>query len=465
MAMGRSVFWRLLGALLTLPLLGAVAWAAPLTLEQALDRALADNPALAESRARIVQAQAALEESRAAFWPTLDARLEYLRADAPSAYLFKTIDARRLPAEVDFNDPGRFDNLETSLAARLNLYSGGQDRLRRDQADLRLEQARQGSLALENDLRAAVADTFLALLTARDLVDIARQSVLTLEREVELAQVRFAGGGLLRSEWLSLEVRLAEARRDEVRARAAERRLQAALGALLGVGTDVSWEPVDSPSDFIPPPDCDAALRLARRQRPELARAAQDLEIARLEQGVARAAYLPRLDLEARLYHDDPDLAYDDNRLNWTLGAQLNWNLFSGFATRARQAQAAGKRVESSAALRRLSLEIELEVRHAWLALEEAAAVEAWAEAARVQAKQAFAQVQTRFAGGAAEVTRYLEAELALNRSRVNAASAGRDRQRALFALARALGAERTPAQASPENSFPPERQAHGSDP
>ncbi|SDM42304.1 Outer membrane protein TolC [Geoalkalibacter ferrihydriticus] len=450
---------------LAVSLIPAGAGAETLTLERALALARADNPALAEAGARIAQARAVRDESRAAFWPQLDVGLEYVRGDAPSAYLFKTIDARQLPEDVDFNNPGRFDNLETFLEARLNLFSGGRDKLRYEQAGVRLEQARSVHASVENDLSAAVIDTFLALLSARDRVAIARQSTAVLEREVELAEVRYAGGSLLRSDLLSLAVRLAEARSAQVRARGVEQRLQAALAVLLGRGAEAAFEPVGAAWDFSIPAAYSEALERALRQRPELAAAAQEREVTRLEEAVVRAEFLPRLDLQARLYHDDPDFAYDDDQINWTLGAQLRWNVFSGFATRARAARVSGQAQESRSAQRRLRQQVELEVRQAWLTLDEARANQTLAETAAAHAEQAFDQVRTQFSGGAVAVTRYLDAELTLQRSRVNVAAANRDRQRALAELARALG-ELGPSQgAQGAQSSSTERTSDGQNP
>lgn len=415
-----------------------------LTLEKALSLARSANPALDQAEARMAQAKAALKESRAAFWPRVDVSLEYLRGDAPSAYLFKTIDARQLPPGVDFNEPGRFNNWETGVQAHLNLYAGGRDKLRYEQAQLGLEQARSARTALANQLDATVIDTYLALLTAQTLVEIAHQSLAVVEREIELAEVRFAGGSLLRADLLSLQVRRAEAQSEIIRAQAHQQRLRAALAVLLDLDAHAPLEIACGGFAYDPPQNYTQALERALARRAELANARQSLQRARLGQSVARSEYRPRLDLQARLYHDDPDLAYNADRLNWTLGARLRWEIFSGFATSAREESARGLIQESRAAERRQRRDIELEVRTAWLGVEEAAARQAVSVAAVAQAEEAFSLVQARFAGGAADVTRYLEAELTLSRSRMAAAAAERDHLRALAELARALGEGRS---------------------
>jgi len=411
-----------------------------LTLEQALNLAQSTNPALEQAEARIAQARAAVKESRSRFSPRVDVSLDYLRGDAPSAYLFKTIDARQLPSALDFNQPGQFNNWETGVKAQWNLYAGGHDKLRYQQSRLGLEQAHSERAALTNQLEAAVIDTYLALMTAQNLVEIAHQSLNVVERELELAQVRLTGGSLLRADLLSLQVRRAEARSEIIRARAHQQRLQAALAVLLDRDAHAPMETSSSDFSYEPPQDYSQALARALTRRAELAGARQSVQSARLELDVAHSGYLPRLDLEARLYHDNPHLSYNDDRLNWTLGARLSWNIFSGFSTSALEASARGQIQESLAAERSLRRDIELQVREAWLGAEEASAHQVVTAAAVLQAEEAFSLIQTRFAGGAADVTRYLDAELSLSRSRMAAAAAERDHLRALAELARALG-------------------------
>ena len=75
----------------------------PLALDQAILVALQDHPDIEMALARIRQAHAMIDEATASFWPMISAYGEYLQGNAPSSYLFKTIDQRMLPPNVDFN--------------------------------------------------------------------------------------------------------------------------------------------------------------------------------------------------------------------------------------------------------------------------------------------------------------------------------------------------------------------------
>jgi outer membrane protein len=105
-----------------------------LTLQDVLDIARDNNPDLLMALARIERARAMLEKSAAPFYPQVNVYTEYLQGDAPSAYLFKSIDQRKLPPDADFNDPGWFENYESGISAGINLFNGGRDGLNRKMA-------------------------------------------------------------------------------------------------------------------------------------------------------------------------------------------------------------------------------------------------------------------------------------------------------------------------------------------
>ncbi|MBS0013999.1 MAG: TolC family protein, partial [Desulfobacterales bacterium] len=150
--------------------------------------------------------------------------------------------------------------------------------------------------------------------------------------------------------------------------------------------------------------------------------------------------YLPGLDLTARYYVDDPDMAYDLDRENWTAAVVLNWDLFTGFSRPARISRAKARLKELLAADRKTLLEVQHDVRRAWFNLEDAAARHEAAKQSAQSAQESFRLVQEHYQGGAVTITRFLEAELDYRRARIRAAAAGYDKIRARAEAARAIG-------------------------
>ncbi len=89
---------------------------------------------------------------------------------------------------------------------------------------------------------------------------------------------------------------------------------------------------------------------------------------------------------------------------------------------------------------RKTTRQVQLEVKSAYLNLTEAQARCRVSQASVASAEQSLTLVQRQFDGGAATVTRYLEAELDLTRARQRAAAARYDRVKASADIARSLG-------------------------
>ncbi|MEZ4567986.1 MAG: TolC family protein [Desulfobacterales bacterium] len=163
----------------------------PLTLSNAIEIALANNPELLQAVARMAQARAMQSLADAAFWPAVGAYTEYMQGDAPSAYLFKTIDQRQLPQNLNFNDPGWFENFETGVSARMNLFNGAGifspvPWPTRTGPFLKLDRQ-----SIVNELTSQVIAAFYDVLSAREFADIAETSVATVSEQLRIAKVRF----------------------------------------------------------------------------------------------------------------------------------------------------------------------------------------------------------------------------------------------------------------------------------
>jgi outer membrane protein len=411
------------------------------SLDRAILVALEDNPDIEAALARIRQARAVVDEANAAFWPMISFYGEYLQGDAPSSYLFKTIDQRMLPPGVNFNAPGWFENYEVGLQARINLFNGGRDLLRRRMAETGLQAHELDLQSIENALVESVIHAYFQALAARDYVEIAKHSVNTVEEQKRVVEVRYRAGGALRSDLLSLEVRFAQAKEELVRAENNHALSIVALAILLSLDPDTPLlleERQGINRRF--PDDYASGLTHALANRPELKKARRRVVQSYMALDMARSEYLPTLDAQAKYYMDDPDARFDTSRDNWVAGIILNWDVFTGLSTRAGVDQARSALDEMLAQDRKTTQTIQLDLKSAYLGLAEAKARIEVTQASVAQAEESLSLVKREYEGGSATITRYLEAELALNRARIHAKSAYYDKEKSLASVGRGIG-------------------------
>ena len=412
-----------------------------LALKDVLDIARANNPDLLMALARIERARALLKKSAAPFYPQVKVYTEYMQGDAPSAYLFKAIDQRKLPPDANFNDPGWFENFESGISAGINLYSGGRDQLGREMAKTGVVISQLDRDSVENQVMASAIGAYYDILAAANFTRVAKESVETTRSQMRIMQVRFRSGGALKTDLLSLEVRMAETEEILVQSRNRERLAKAALAEILGVEPDVPFGIVDVEEYAIDiPEDPLSALDYALDHRPELERVRQKLRQSKMAMDAARSGYLPQLDFMTRYYVDDPEMRYSSDRENWTAGLYLNWNIFDGFATQSDRAEALSRLQEAMAADRKTMLAVKFDVKKSYLKLEETRQRLNVATSNVETARETYELVKRQYEGGSADITRYLEAELAYSRARMRETTAYFDREKTRAQIARAIG-------------------------
>jgi len=411
-----------------------------LDLTGAIELAIAESPDMLAAAARIDAAHAGLAQARAAYLPSLDVSLDYLRADAPSMYLFKTIDSGHFLPGTDFNQPGAFSNWEAGIGLSYNIYAGGRDKLHEEMAAEGIESEKLRIALVENALVAAVIDAWFEVRLGEEQITTARASVETVEIQLNEARVRHEEGSALVSDVLSLEVRRAEAAELEIRARTGRDLALATLAQLIGVGDDspLQLEGIGSVPGHLPA-GWDEAISRALADRPELALSRSATRVAEKEVGVAKSAILPEADLFARAWRDAPELDFDNSRDNWALGVSLRWDVFNGgrgpTKDRSRALLDERRRVE-----RQTELAVELDVRDAWLRLESGRSRSAVASAAVAAAAETMRLVKVQYESGAATVTRFLEAEMMNTHAQLRRIRAEYDLERARANLMRAVG-------------------------
>lgn len=413
-----------------------------LTLKAALSMALANNPDTQIASARIARTRAMLDKSRAAFMPQVDVYTEYVRADSPSTYLFKAIDQRKFDMQnTDFNDPGIIKNFETGVSARMSLFNGGRNALNRSMAREDLAASTWGGQEAKNNVAAQLITAWYDTLSASEFVKIAEESMATVKNQLDIMTVRFEGGSALKSDILSLKVRLAQAEEDLLRSKNRYKLASAGLATILGVPPDKEFSIDTAPFSLVGVPGSyEKGMETAMIKRPELHKVRAMVKKSRMGRDMARTAYLPTASLMGKYYVDDPSMDYSRSRENWMVGVMLNWNIFSGLSDHADSLKSDAQLREALSSDRKALLNISLDVKNAYIRFEEAKARINVAQRSVAMSEESLSLVKKQYEGGSATITRYLEAELDRNSAKIRSTSAYYDREKALADIARATG-------------------------
>lgn len=394
---------------------GPSAWAAPLTVDEVVARALAHSDAVAAARGEEEAAREAVREARARRLPRLDLGYRYTRfADTPVV-------------KSSFGDlPTSHDGLHRwQLTVSQPLFAGFA--LAENQRGAAA--ARRGREAQTARARQAVAararTAYHRVLLAGALVRVADDAVASLEAHRETAK-RFHEQGLQpRNEVLRAEVALAEAVQERERARAdlALARTRLALLADLPEGFELAPLAPDRAA-AADPGAFEVWLGRAYRYRPELRAAEAELDAARARERAARGEYWPTVEAVAGYERVGDTLDASRNGFandhNAWVALEVRANLFSWGASASRVGQARGARTAAEARLRGLRKEVALEVKRAWLDVGVARANLATARAALEQARENLRMTTLQYEQQLATSADVLDARAFLTRAETN---------------------------------------------
>lgn len=394
------------------------AGATPLTLGEAIQLALEQSFALRLARQDLEVARGQIDEAYSSVYPQVDLTARYVRTiETPSPFAgsdaeglfsgFSAIgwlafnentrlaggqpltldeyltgcDAGTLPPQAGCPqaDVGGDENpflipnqVTATIAISQILYSGqafagirAAEVFERQQ----LESIRRESLSVVGD----VARAYYRARLAEAQAAVTRKSAERLRETLDEITRRVERGILPQFQQLSTEVEVANL---ESRLLQAETGAADAVDALeLTVGLPVDGAvalrtPLDLPAEPVQIVELEQAMRIAERQRADLAQLSETRSLLRAQREVAEAAYLPTVSAFANVgvvgnVPDDTDggpFAEDYWGPSINAGVQLSWNLFAGFATRAqlRQRQAELDKIEVQIEQARAGVRLEL---------------------------------------------------------------------------------------------------------
>ncbi|MCI0537474.1 MAG: TolC family protein [Verrucomicrobiales bacterium] len=408
--------------------------AEPWTLERAIGYALTNSPDARIAQKRIAAARAGIEQANSALWPHLQFQSGYTRTDNPMFSFGNILNQRAFSPAINFNDVPDTDNLNVRGVLTQPLYTGGRISAGRDAAKANSEAAKANAEVVRNMLAFEVARTFHTVLKTREFIRAAVAGVRSFENNLMIASNRVATGTALKTDLLDMQVRLAQAREDLVRARNANALSERALRTVLGLEDGAVEFIVADSAPKVAVPEGDDFSR-----RPELAAIEQGQRAAEAQVRQAKAGYRPRVSAFGSLDYDQGWVTDGDGK-SYTAGVMVQWDLWDGKLTRGRVNEAQANLDTTREEERKLRLAIGFEVEQARLELQAATERLAVTEAAVAQAQESVELTRSRFEQGLMIATQLIDAETALIAARVRRAEAEADQRIAIAALRKALG-------------------------
>jgi outer membrane protein TolC len=416
----------------------------PVTLAQAVQSALQQNPAFRTSQDDADAARARLKQVQSAWYPRFDFHQDFTRGNNP-IYVFGTKLTQRQFTAADFalnrlNTPTPLDNFQTRFDGQWRLFDSGQTLFHQRSAkklvtvtDFQIEQARQ-------DLILEVVRAYYGMCVAQENEKAAEGSVETAESNAQRLEAMHKTGTVVESDLLSARVFVAQAKDRQIRAQNDLAMVEMQLARLMGLPVEQRLELAGNLAEPVAPTKTlQEWTQKALTERPAL-RAAQLQETAMDdERKAAKAEFGPTIALFGTTERDAITLA-GPSGTNWTAGARLDFNLFAGGATKARLAEAAANASKAKHDVDWFRSGVRLEVRKAFLDAEAAALRAAAARDSADQAKESLRIVQNRYEAGLTTITELLRAQTAQLDARTLYLNALQDWQVAKAQLERAAG-------------------------
>ncbi|WP_411279362.1 TolC family protein [Gemmatimonas sp.] len=389
--------------------------------------ALAANLTIARQSAALTRADAGVREANGRFLPSVGLNARYSEfsgvvnigdfINPAYAALNQLIGQSRFPTDVNATLPFR---QETKLELTQPLFNDalfGARAAARAQRDLVGATRKAAMRQLSADIQQAwlgYASTVRAVETLESTLPLLDENVRVSERLIGAGQATPDVLLRARAERSELLQQIQEATRQRHSARRGFNLLRNRDDeSPIALADDSTLVLVDSLSRA-------ALLSSALRHREELAQAGSGITLARAQQRIAAAAYLPNLALAAS-YGVQGDRYRFDNRSDVGLASLvLSWNAFNGGQDAARRAQANATRTEAVYRRREAERAITLQVGNAFDAVQSARSTLVTADDRLASAQRAFSLVQRRFAEGLATPVEFLSARTAFTSAAIN---------------------------------------------
>jgi len=403
------------------------------TARNSVEFSLLHSPDSHVAMQRMNMATAAVDLARVGYYPSVDISAQYGQTDNPMYSFGNILNQGTFTPAIDFNNPGRTDDLNLRAGVEYRFYNGGRDQAGVEAAESGVARSRTERESIHSRLAFEVLRSFQSMIQAGEMLAARNASIKAIRASLSVARARYEAGDLLKTDLLNLEVQESRAIESRILAQHGLELSQKIFLNLLGLqeGAVVINSSEDAQQEI--------PVERSYMLRPELKslQHAEDAAAARLQ--AARGGNLPTVDGFAS-YQYDKGYVTDGDGNSWMAGVKVNYRLFEGNRTSADIAGAMAALATIRAQRKKAELGMDLEVKQADLSYRQAVQRLEVTKKMVEQAEESARLSRTRFKEGVILSSDLIDVEMRLTDARVRQSVARANIKIASADLRRAMG-------------------------
>lgn len=401
-----------------------MAQAADLSLQEAINLALAQNTSLKITQKGEDTAKYALEQAKG--------------NNGVSVGLSDSLSTSKT------KDTDRQDSNSASISGKLPLYSGGKNQANIQKAKIGVESASLTTQRAQEDLKLNVIKAYYDALESKKTVGVRQETVDKYQEHYTNVSQLYAAGSKAKIDVIRSQVELSDARQNLIKA---ENSYEVDLAELRNYLNIDRSEPLNLTTDFSYlafDQDMSTCLDYAYANRKDLQ--VDKNALLQQEQAIkaAKAGYLPTLNLSVGLSDSQRFHPSSENSHSASATLGLDWNIFDSGVTRAQIKSAETDRDIAKLTYQKDKESIDLAVREAYYNMREAEKRFNSTQDAVHQAEEDAFIAREKYRAGEGLMLDIIDAQEALSTAKLNHISAQYDYARYKATVENAMGVELT---------------------
>lgn len=324
------------------------------TLSEAVSQTIQTNPDILIDANRKLSVDEAVKQAKAGYYPKVDLNLGIGREWSENMF------TRSLPG-----GDTSLTRRESGLTLSQLLYDGSATSSEVERQKSRLSSASRKVMGTSEQIGLKAIEAYLDVLRREELLKLAQANLAVHDKTFGQIKIRSEGGIGRKADLDQAQARFSLSHANVASAEANLREANIAYNRVVGVMPDALVKPalVEAPASV------DDALKEALENNPIMRSAMADIEATRAQKNAAESLYKPRVNLELGTTWNNNSDGIDYKNNDAYAMVRMRYNLFNGWADKARISEAGIQTQEAIEVLNRTQRQVEESLRLSWNSL------------------------------------------------------------------------------------------------